>query len=233
MIVIDNLIKNKIFLEKVNKYKEEGLIPHYSWWSWHENSITPTTDLIQELMNTYLQYNILNIDIKKYQGIEYWTRSYGTTMSSMGYHIDFIETDWWWDRSVLTLPDYVFIYISLSQNIKGGKLCLPNTKYKVDLTHPYFHGTTDKGEELMSKFNRLIVLDCTDGPVIHGMSEVLHGFRRSIVWGLYKNKPASYTNINHYIRDDVPPNLKWTTIKYNKGENKYEKDTVWKPKQNF
>ena len=193
MIIIDNFIRDPLFLQQLE---------HFTLWEdpgvykWQDNPIKKKDTLAKKLISYIWHENCpLNFDLSIIEGFEYWTGIFEggdrrETRDSDGnfYHLfrHFDKDEEEWKKTgKLICPKIgtVFYPHKSNQSVIGGELKIWETQDNNIDNIPF--------ELLLPKHNRLVLFDAS---YLHGVTMVKEGTRRAIAINLWENKPTTFLN---------------------------------------
>jgi predicted 2-oxoglutarate/Fe(II)-dependent dioxygenase YbiX len=175
MIVVDNFIKDPLFLKQLEENKKEFFSENgtYHWWNgwWNSPDDTIKKQLISYIWRDYPMYPSVSLD-----GFEYWTGQFGEGAGTdkLDMHLDKDE-ELWKSKGELSSPIVGTVFYPVEMDIEGGYLEI------------FSSGPEKQPERIQAKHNRLIIFDA--GGTHHRVTAVTKGTRSAIAINLWDKKP--------------------------------------------
>jgi len=178
MIIIDDLLPKQHRLKVVTQLTEQ--IP-ITWRKWGDKTSNPVEDFcVYVWKQVFSKYVVMNSE-----GWEYWEQRFGPkeTQTYIGFHTD-NDLDRWVapeeeqrlvDSGRVKTADYGFIYYAHTEPCVGGYLEIKRDNGELERIQPVP--------------NRLILFTPN---AQHRVTNVVKGYRRSIVSNLWKQTPSKY-----------------------------------------
>tara|TARA_B100000989_G_scaffold294352_1_gene273313 strand:+ start:281 stop:832 length:552 start_codon:yes stop_codon:yes gene_type:complete len=176
MIVVDNYIKDKKFLEKLKNKDFWDSIGKLNWWDGWWNS-EPRNICEQFINNVWKQFTNLE---NKIAGFEYWSNIH-VSGEGLNWHVDKDEKLSKEKKEIVT-PNIGLVYYAISEGLDGGYLEIANTPDRNNVD-------PNKIERLKPIENRLIMFNPS---YPHRVSGVLRGRRRAIIVNAWPSKPYTF-----------------------------------------
>jgi hypothetical protein len=174
MIIVDNFIKDKTFLDSIANDKKffdnNGQYYWYDGW-WVEEPNTLKKKLIEKIWGHNSPYHDVSVC-----GFEYWTGQLGPqiTHQELPAHIDKDEAEYEKTGKHIT-PTIGTVFYPVPMDIEGGELVI------------YSEG--ERAPEIVKPvFNRLVIFPA--GQHRHKVNPVNQGVRSAIAINLWKKKPS-------------------------------------------
>ena len=178
MIIIDDLLPKQHRLKVVTQLTEQLPI---TWRKWGDKTSNPVEDFcVYVWKQVFPKYVVMNSE-----GWEYWEQRFGPseTQDYIGFHTD-NDLDRWVDpeeeqrlvdSEEVKTADYGFIYYAHTEPCVGGYLEIKRDNEELERIQPVP--------------NRLILFTPN---AQHRVTNVVKGYRRSIVSNLWKQTPNKY-----------------------------------------
>ena len=182
MIVIDNFIKDELFLQELRDDSTFFDVKGYHWWDGWWNS--PADTMKKRLIEYIWRYNCPSDHIYQLYGFEYWIGVYSSEDNEDGNNDNLnmhFDKDEFWHKETgeLRTPIMGTVYYPWNHDIDGGYL-------------EVFSKEGQEPERIEAKPNRLIIFPAGEYP--HRVTQVTRGTRYAIAINLWDVLPSGVEN---------------------------------------
>ena len=182
MLVIDNYIKERKFLEELRSDDFWGTMASANWWDgWWKNE--PRNICEQFISIVWKQFTNLE---NKIDGFEYWSNMHQSG-NGLNWHVDKDEK-LSKEKKQTIMPTLGLVYYAVSNNLEGGYLEIANSRDRENID-------PNKIERIKPLENRLIMFDPS---FPHRVSKITTGLRRAIIVNAWPHKPYTFENSERY-----------------------------------
>ena len=179
MIIIDNFLNDKTFLDELSKEETWNNFPTYNWWDgWWKSKPKNIMEKLIEMI-----WKRLSVE-NKFAGFEYWSNSQ-TTNQSLDWHYDKDEKLNSIKKKIMS-PSIGHIFYSKIENLDGGYLEISSNNRVDDPSNV---------ERIKPIENRLIMFNPS---YPHRVSPINGGKRRAIIVNAWPKKPYTFENSESY-----------------------------------
>jgi hypothetical protein len=182
MIIIDNFIKDKEFLNEIRNDKTLFDTKGYHWWDGWWNS--PADTIKKRLIQYIWRDNCPPDHIYELYGFEYWVGTYSASevgdgnTDNLNMHFDKDEF-WFKETGELRVPIMGTVFYPWEHDIDGGYL-------------EVFSKEGEEPERIAAVPNRLIIFPAGKYP--HKVTQVTRGTRYAIAINLWDVEPSGVSN---------------------------------------
>ena len=176
MLVVDNFIKDKSFLEELRNEVFWNNVGKLNWWNGWWNG-KPRNICEEFIENVWTQFTSVE---NKIAGFEYWSNIHQTG-DGLNWHVDKDEK-LSAEKKELVMPNMGLVYYAISEQLEGGYLEIANSPNRENID-------PNKIERLKPIENRLIMFNPS---FPHRVSKISSGQRRAIIVNAWPSKPYTF-----------------------------------------
>ena len=176
MIVIDNYIKDKNFLNNLKSDMLWSNLEKSNWWDgwWNNEPNNICEDFIKIVWNQFTKLE------NKIAGFEYWSNIH-VNGGGLDWHVDKDEK-LMKERKEIVMPNMGLVFYALCEGLEGGYLEIANSPDRENVE-------PGKIERLKPIENRLIMFNPS---YPHRVSPISAGKRRAIIVNAWPKKPYTF-----------------------------------------